>query len=297
MTEAPPPLLPPTIRTRLRRIALALVVLLLAWMAASQFGPRLPAPPSRDNRPPPEWPLPPPPPPPPGMAPPSTDISLRLQALEERLARLETQSPTTGNAVDDARLLTLETQLKAQETSLAEMQRRLQKNTDLSIAMNLFYQMREAIVRGEAFHDSWDRLNAMAQEKPQMQAPLSRLAPYADTGVATLEALKAGFEAAAPMAIAGEETSVTVSNALQSLIRIRKVGEAHQGSDDESVIARAEAKLARGEVERALKELGALSPRASGRLVAWSEQAQGYVSVRKSLEELQPALQAIPSAL
>lgn len=284
MTEAPLPTLPPSIRARLRRIALALVVLLLAWMAASQLGQRptssAPLPQASDYRPPAMWPQAPPPPPPP----PAANVPQRLQALEERIARLEAM-PHEGNA-DAARLTSLETQM-------ADMQQRLQKNAQALTATNLFHRMKEAITRGDAFRDEWDLLSALATDNPAIEAPLSALAPYADTGVPTLETLKTEFALAVPAALA-DETPTSVSSVMQSLIRIRKVGEAQKGSDDESVIARAEAMLERGGVVPALKELAALSPKASGRFAAWKEQAQSYATARKSLEALQPALQDTP---
>lgn len=286
MTDTPP-VLPPTIRTRLRRIALALAALLLAWLAMSQFAPRLLPPPSEysdsDHRPPPAWPEAPPAPPPP--PPPAADMHLRLQALEERLARLESAPANEASAIDGQRLATVEVRLE-------EMEQRLQKNASTLSAVTLFHQMKEAVLRGDAYRDSWNRLNALSEGRLEMQLPLQMLAPYADTGVATLEVLKAEFETAA---LRADETPTSVSSALQSLVRVRKVGEAQKGNDDESVIARAEAKLARGEVALAFKELGTLSPKASARFAGWMEQAQGYVIARQAVDSLQLVLQDTPA--
>lgn len=282
----PPPLLPPSIRTRLSRIALALVALLIAWMAMAIILPRSMA--THDGYPPPAPPppltlgaAPPPPPPPPAHA----AAQAHLQALEDRVARLEIVPLPSESAAAAG-----EQRLAQLEARVEEMEQRLQKNSDALTAVTLFHQIKEAVSRGEAFRDAWNRLQALAEHWPEAEKPLALLAPYADTGVSTLEALRKTFETAASNAIAADKTPGAITGVMQSLIRIRKVGESQTGSDNESIIARAEAKLGRGEVEAALRELNALSPSASGHLAAWVEQARIHADARKNLDALELAL-------
>jgi hypothetical protein len=80
---------------------------------------------------------------------------------------------------------------------------------------------------------------------------------------------------------------------MRALIRIRKEGEP-TGDDDESVIARIEAKLKKGDVANALKESEGLSSLASGFFAAWKDTATHYVSLHEALYALELDLTQSP---
>ncbi len=222
-----------------------------------------------------------------------TAMASRLQALEERVKKLGAApmpppplpmdagpSPTVS---EDGRLAQI-------EQRLSDLQRQVENSNGRATATTLFYQMKEAITRGEPFREPWMRLGLLMQNNKEAQAVLEKLAPFADKGAPTPASLKADFEATIPKALAPSATAGSLTTTLQSLIRIRKIGEAQQGADDESVIARAEAKLDRGEIEPALKEMAQLSPPAADSFSAWTKQAESYLGMREAVAALQATL-------
>lgn len=81
---------------------------------------------------------------------------------------------------------------------------------------------------------------------------------------------------------------------LSSLVRIRKVGETHQGDDDESRIARAEAKLSQGAYDDAAEELGNLSEQSASFFGEVIDSIRAYQDAIAMVTELQSLIIAEP---
>jgi hypothetical protein len=77
---------------------------------------------------------------------------------------------------------------------------------------------------------------------------------------------------------------------VRSWVRIRKVGSRHKGKDDASIIARAEAALAQGDVAKALEEVQRLSVHASPYFAVWRAQAHHYEATYRMMEDAEHAL-------
>lgn len=269
---------------RLNRLVRLLAILCGIWLFMAFVVPNLMySPPSRqqpehDNAPP--------------RAPtPKDDVLLqRLDDLEARLKALE-ETPVVAVTKDDDALEHANDERLAQlEATVAQLQEQRRADANQLAAVTAFSQMKDAVMRGNAFLDTWDRLHLLAKERREAQAPLQTLAPLAGTGIMTLAELRTGFEAAIPQALSPHQGKDRLADALQSLVRIRKVGEQQQGADDESVIARAEAKLQRGELEKVLAELEHLSPAASRAFKDWTRSTREHLDAHAAVEALQVAL-------
>ncbi len=103
-------------------------------------------------------------------------------------------------------------------------------------------------MRGESFAEPLGRMNDLAKDDAPIQPLLAQLAPYAADSAPTLSVLQSQFAAAIPQAMTPEDSNALTRH-LQSMIRIRKVGEQQTGGSNEAIIARAEAKLNRGDVK------------------------------------------------
>jgi hypothetical protein len=154
--------------------------------------------------------------------------------------------------------------------------------------------MKETASRGEPFESEHRQMVALIRD-PAQSGLLALLQPFARSGIPTLAMLQNQFEKLMPNALSPAQKGNSFASSLKSLIRIRKEGEYQQGLDDESVLARAEAKLKRGEIGAAIKEIQALSPPVADVFSQWSRDAKNSMEGRNALDSLQIALLRNPS--
>jgi len=132
-----------------------------------------------------------------------------------------------------------------------------------------------AVERGDAFAGELAAVKALGAD-PKLTAALE---PFARSGVPTSAALARQFSELAPaLQQAAEPPSREgVLGRLQmnaeKLVRIRRVDEA-PGSDANAIVARSEAKAARGDLAGAAAELGELPPNARAPADAWIKSVQ-----------------------
>lgn len=236
-------------------------------------------------------------------------LEARLKTFEEVIvaptpepAPQPAMPPATGNEIplpetvsppaEQERLARLEAQLSEQTEALAAVKAQLSEARAGAernrVMLTAFASMKEALTRGDAFQRELSRIEALTADDPQWQERIEALSPFAG-GIVTLAELRQGFEAAVPRALAPGEESSWLASSLYSLVRIRRVGES-AGEGDEAAIARAEARLSRGDVGVALSALEKLSPRGVSAFAEWRGQAQEYVEARRAMEALQTAL-------
>jgi hypothetical protein len=120
-------------------------------------------------------------------------------------------------------------------------------------------------------------------------APLAALEPYAAKGVPTAAALAEGLSQLAPQLtrVPLSDTSVfgrLLENAAR-LVEVRPVGEP-EGKSAGAVIARAETKLARGEVASALAEIEQLPDSAKAAASAWIAAARQRLDAERTVRQL-----------
>lgn len=210
----------------------------------------------------------------------------RLNKAEARIAELEEQVKKPVIASIDT------TELNAEISELEKKIEALQQKPDGTLAMHhlslltVYGQIKEAIARGEHFEAAHTQLTALSQARPKTLEFLQQLKPYTIKSAPSLDQLKQGFGAALQSALSGNTDKHSLKGNLHSLIRIRKVGEP-EGGDDQAILARAESKLARGEIEAAASELAALTPEAKQAFAPWLERAEHYIKLHTIMDALQ----------
>ena len=145
-----------------------------------------------------------------------------------------------------------------------------------------FSIMKEAAVHGESFANEYKQLAGLITDAEQKKL-MAALEPYSASGIITNEDLKNQFNKTLTEALSGHSR-------FDTLIRIRKEGEQQKGSDDEAVLARAEAKISRGEIAATLAEIQTLSPTATETFAQWGKNAKAMLDARDALNALQIAL-------
>jgi len=135
-----------------------------------------------------------------------------------------------------------------------------------------------AVERGDAFAAELAAAKALGAD-PKL---LAALEPFARAGVPAAAVLARQFSALAPaLQAAGAPPPEGVLGRLQmnaeKLVRIRRVDEA-PGSDAAAIVARSEAKAARGDLAGAVSELAQLPPNARAPAEAWIKSAQARIA-------------------
>lgn len=225
-------------------------------------------------------------------------LEARITTLEEKIAKLEKQSPPTIDISPlEARITALEntprTEMKESPPAIhheeidalkADLEKLKSADQRYLRSIILISQLQDAIRSGRPFASE---LSALTILRPDMKEILSPLSDASSTGIATLAHLQEQFSRTIAPALAAHSNEKSLSQNLRSLITIRKIGEAQTGNDDQSVIARAEAKLAKGDVAAALQETSTLSPHALQNFSAWQERAKRYLTAQATIAALQ----------
>lgn len=199
--------------------------------------------------------------------------------------------PVPAPEISDARAEALEARMAELERRVESLAARIKTDSRQIAAAAAFDRLKDAALSGAPFTDALERLR---EHMIHDNDPLIPLQPYADTGIPTIAALQQSFDVALQQALAARENPDSFSHYLRTLVRIRKVGAGHAGQDDEAVLARAEALLARGELKLALEALSPLSPPAADRFLEWKSQAEGRLKALGALEALRQAILSPP---
>lgn len=294
------PSVPPPSRTRspqAQRLAVAALLMVLCWVLFLQFMPRVlppveapaPAPAPAAAPPEPVKEAPPPAPAPPEEA--STEpAGASLQTLEAKLDRLA--DLTARQPADDGALRQLEEKLRAQGETLEALKLQQQRALRIIALMDAYDRLKERVFSGRPYAQLLQDMQRA--EAAPLAEPLKALAPEAETGIATLPALQAAFDAAARRALRPEPARdagvwARFMYNMGSLVALRRVG-AVEGDAPEALLARAETALGKGDAEGALAALALLKGPAAEALKPWVEQARAYVTREARLSALKAAI-------
>lgn len=251
----------------------------------------------------------------------------RLGGLQQRLAALEATARAEAAAVDLAPLQARIDDLKKTQGALtnhvaaldeaigavrADLARALQEklperlaaleetargntraiDTVAAVAAAL-QPLRDAVRAGRPYRTELDRLGRFAPNPPP--DGLAALGAAADAGVPRVAELQTRFPAAAIVAAAqaagGDTWWEKTRDRLSGLVSIRRTGEV-EGDDVDARVARAERRLAEGDVPAALAEVKALPPAAAEAAKPWTELAERRVAAEAALANLEQALYA-----
>ena len=157
-------------------------------------------------------------------------------------------------------------------------------------------RLRDAVLSTHPFRIELAALKALSAGDPGIDQALDRLAPYADSGVATADMLRRRFRPLASAVVnAGREPvsdnwiDRSVARVL-SAINIRRTDDL-EGGDIEAIVARAEKALERNDVKQAAQELGSLPEIADGHAAQvakpWLADAEAHLVASTALVDLQ----------
>ena len=222
-----------------------------------------------------------------------------LTALEQRIQALE-QDP--AREAFDRALAAWEEQRAALETTLAEVTARLsrfEEDATLRSAADGHLvslvlatgDLTAALGSARPFAPVLDAFRRIAGEDPEIENALARLAPFAATGVPTLDGLRARFPAAAnaivraaPATEDSDWIDETVTR-LSQLVTIRRTGGAIDPASLDGHLVETESALVDGDLARAVTIVEALMPEAQS-----AERAESWLRDARSRAEVDDAL-------
>lgn len=192
-----------------------------------------------------------------------------LEALQDNVQALQKQI----NEQPDITLL--QNTLIGMEQRLVSLEQRTPGQEEirrLLASLGLYEKMAEEIDRGLPFAGTLNELSALYAGDKFFDEIIAPLKPFANEGIPPVALLQETFSqsihsSASPAA--GETAWDKFKSNIGSLITVRKVGGEHQGTDDASVLARAEAYLSEGDLSHALSELEGLSESAAAEMKDW----------------------------
>ena len=195
----------------------------------------------------------------------------QLRALEEKIAALE--------SAHEAAISDLKTKLDARNESA-------QNNAEAMLSsLVIFGQLKDAVGSGKPYEAELNQLRKFMETNSQIAEIIDMLDKNSSTGIITLAKIKANFLPLIKQALINKDENIA-AKIFHKFITIRKVGEL-AGSDDESVLARAEIKLAEDDLSSVLSEMEGLSAQAKEIFADWREDAQRFLDARKNLNKLQ----------
>jgi hypothetical protein len=199
------------------------------------------------------------------------EARVRADAGAAEISELAQKPPA---AVERSELESLANRVGAVEQSEKTAER-----NDRAVRLALAATALNATVeRGDAFAAELTTAKTLGAD-PKL---LAALEPFARSGVPAAATLARQFSALAPaLQAAGAPPPEGVLGRLQmnaeKLVRIRRVDEA-PGSDAAAIVARSEAKAARGDLAGAVGELAELPPNARAPAEAWIKSAQARIA-------------------
>ena len=229
----------------------------------------------------------------------------RIDALEQEIATLKAASETAGAAATtglEGRLVALEgvvdeageltALLTAQTARIAALEELIGAGDDTRAAALLAVGQLRAALRGSgAYEAELSAVRTVVPADDETVAAIDALAAHAATGVATPETLRARFRAIAGEIVRaayapneGSWLDQTMAR-LGELATFRRVGEV-EGEETDARVARAETRLAEGNLAAAVGEVEGLVE-APGRVAAdWLSAARARLAVARALAVL-----------
>jgi hypothetical protein len=215
------------------------------------------------------------------------DLRTRLTALAEAGLAVETEEIQPEIEALDARIAKLEAAIPG-VAEIVSKEKEEAKAAALAIA---FGNLRAALSEGHSFSAELDTLKTLSPN-----ADLGVLAAHAKTGIPTMTTLAQSFDAAkdialtqAPPASDGSFLGDLQARA-QSLVTIRRLGEAATGDEPAAVLARAKENLGKGKLAESVKGVEMLEGAPRAAFAAWLDQARTRLDAEDELKRLEGRL-------
>jgi hypothetical protein len=239
-----------------------------------------------------------------------TNLAARLSALEGRIDALAAAAQNAGAPSAEAlaalreqaegRNAALEDRNRALEAALARLGERLKavearagsnagsaEGAALLVAAG---ELRAAVRAGRGYAAALESARAVAPDTPAMKAVLATLAAHAEKGVAGIDELRDRFapvaKSAAQAALAPEGAGwmdQTLSR-LSRLVTVRRVGEDAAAEDTVTGrLARAELRLAAGDLTGAVAAIEGLTGKPAAAAAGWLADARAHLEAEDAL--------------
>jgi hypothetical protein len=232
-------------------------------------------------------------------------LSGKLDALSDQVAsgQQRTEGAATEVAAVSGQVKLLDERVEALAGEISDLQNRVRTAEERVTAAGdiggraatlalLAGQLETAVEQAEGYETPLQSLRALGADDPVVSEAAAQLAPTAAAGVPTLAELRRSFEATAneivqsEQAPAGDGLLDRAAGNLMRLVTVRPVGADAEGDDAAARVARAEAKLADGDLAGAVAELEGLEGAAAAAAAPWLEQAQKHLAAETALERL-----------
>jgi hypothetical protein len=227
------------------------------------------------------------------------DLAGRMDAGQERIAAVGNQLEGLETELSAQRQRTesllgevqgLKERLDGTESRLASLDDVRERAAALALVSG---QLAEAMGRAEPFEGTLERLSALGGDAPEVQDAVAKLEPVAASGVPRLEQLRSELGAVAEDIVQrsrapdGDSVLDQAKRNLMGLVSVRAVGADAEGDDVDARVARAEARLADGDLAAAVAELEGLEGPAAEAAAGWLEQAKARLAAEQALASLQ----------
>lgn len=215
----------------------------------------------------------------------------KVEANARSMSDLSRQASAQAAPIDRADLEALGRRVSALETAAKALKDEIGKAADPERSVRLAVlavALKSAVERGTSYAAELAAIRPFLAESKV----LDPLQAFAATGVPAVAALAQEFSALTPKLLSAAnipEADAGFLNRLQAnaerLVRIRPVSEA-QGDDPAAVIARMEAKSARGDFAGALADMAKLPPDARALADGWSKKAAARLAAVDAAQRL-----------
>ena len=245
-------------------------------------------------------------------------VESALQSLDARVTALESPQPLTNatNAPQDptqaaaiaalrkdvetlksspvlpesinALIETAQTRFDEAESRAQALLLQAETQSEMALKQAALGQVRAAMDTGAPFASALAGLTGL-------EVPNS-LIDKADSGVPTLSSLQAAFPDAARAALtvfSAGDTGATWTDRIGAFFRVQTGARtlvAHDGSDPDAILSRAEAAVQNGDLTAALTEIAGLSPDAQSAMADWAARADQRLKALDSVAVLTTAL-------
>jgi len=205
------------------------------------------------------------------------DIQSSTAATPGEVERLSTQLKAVGLRLDQV------------DAVLSQRRQRALRAEAVVLAVG---QLRTALRSAKPFTKEVAAVHAITTDDREIGALLDQLQPLSDSGVPTRDELRTDFGRLAPdivrSAVVGDGSSWWRQTLyrVESVISIRRVGQAVPGDKTDAVVARAEAKLDEDDLQGAIDTLRALAGLPADVAAPWIHDAEQRVAADRAESEL-----------
>ncbi|CCQ75374.1 COG4223 family protein [Magnetospira sp. QH-2] len=231
------------------------------------------------------------------------DTAAALQALALRLESLEAAPKSPDLSAATERLSNENTQLRDTVNQIAARLDGIESlpapapvvvgSSQGQALILAIEQLRSAVAGSGAFGPQLETVAGMAGGDPKVVAQVNALAPFAASGVPTVEALRIQFsEQAADIVRAGMVAADgdwmdQTMNRVLSVVRVRRTTDNLSGEGADALVARAESALATGDLTTAVQVLGNLTGPGLQAAAPWLSAAQSRLTADSAGRALQ----------